>query len=63
MTAWSQFHSAGQDGFKATKEDVVTEIREWVLKCNSRPSGTMETLERMSKRDLDTLVWAIRETK
>lgn len=43
-----------------TKQDIAAEIREWVYKRNLHPRGTMETLKRMSARDLDTLVWAIR---
>jgi hypothetical protein len=43
----SRFHSAGQDGFTDTKEDLADEIRAWVRK---RVAGMAElrTLERMS---------------
>jgi hypothetical protein len=54
MKNWSRFQSAGQDGFQDSKEDLVEDIRTRVRKRYS--SAAMETLGRMSKLDLATLM-------
>jgi hypothetical protein len=57
MTRWSRFHSAGQDGFRDSKEELADDIRARVRK--RYPSATMKTLERMSRDDLSTLMFTL----
>jgi hypothetical protein len=56
---WSKFHSAGQDGFQDLKEDFVDDIRARVRKYY--PHAKMETLQRMSRRDLSDLMFALQD--
>jgi hypothetical protein len=60
MTRWSRFHSAGQDGFRDTKEDLIDDIRARVRK--HYPSE-MKTLERMSREDLNTLMFTLMDAE
>jgi hypothetical protein len=60
--SWSRFHSAGQDGFRDTKEDLAEEIRKWVQQTTPY-AGALETLVRMSRKDLNDLRFAIDEAK
>jgi hypothetical protein len=55
--SWSRFQSAGQDGFQDTKEELVEDIRARVRK--RYPHATMETLGRMSRRDLSDLMFTL----
>jgi hypothetical protein len=61
MSHWSKFQSAGQDGFRDTKEDLVEDIRARVRKYY--PYATMETLQRMSRRDLTDLMFALMDAE
>jgi hypothetical protein len=59
--SWSQFQSAGQGGFGDTKETLAEDIRARVRKHD--PRATMETLERMSRNDLATLMHALMDAE
>lgn len=61
MKQWSKFQSAGQDGFRDLKEDIVDDIRARVRK--RYPHATMKTLERMSRADLSDLMFALQEAE
>jgi hypothetical protein len=61
MTRWSRLHSADQDGFRDTKEDLADDIRARVRK--RYPSETMKTLERMSREDLSALRFTLMDAE
>lgn len=57
----SKFQSVGQDGFRDLKEDLVDDIRARVRKYYQH--ATMETLQRMSRRDLTDLMFALQDAE
>jgi hypothetical protein len=58
--SWSRFQSADQ--MRESKEDMAETIREWV-KRTSNPFVELETLTRMSRKDLSDLRFAVYDAK
>jgi len=57
--SWNRFQSADQ--MHSTKEDLAEEIRKWVQRTNQY--AEMETLAKMSRKDLSNLHFAVHEAK